>query len=197
MIKAPHIFSIKRTTSTLRGFTNFVYSNLAERNDCKQSNFFDTDSSFWVWDNLVTGHICNNWILFTGDLVLSIFEIGSASETSTPTLMGTIILWLTDNEGEKHSFVLNNDNYLPNSPVNLLSLHRLAELYTDSAGYPNRNGTGIHSGFDSHTMFWDRETFTKTFHTASLGLPECLFNSGYSRLKFFFNHYIKFLQRHN
>jgi hypothetical protein len=92
---------------------------------------------------------------------------------------------LTDNEGEKPSFVLNNVNYLLNSPVNLLSLCWLAELYLDSAGYPDRNGTGICSGFDSNTIFWDREKFKKIFQTASLGLPECLFNLGYSRLEMF------------
>ena len=99
VIKAPHIFSIGRTTSTLRGFTTFAYSTLAETNDCEQLTSFDMNSSFWVCNNLVTGHICNNKTLFAGDLVPSIFEIGSATRTLMPTLMGTVILWLTDNEG--------------------------------------------------------------------------------------------------
>ena len=102
-----------------------------------------------------------------------------------PTLVCTVILWLTDNEGEKHLFVLNNINYLPNSPVNLLSLCQLAGKYPDSDGYHDRNGTGIRSGFDNHTMFWDREKFNKTLKTASLGLPKHLFNIGYSRLEMF------------
>jgi hypothetical protein len=92
---------------------------------------------------------------------------------------------LTDDEGDKHTFILNNVNYLPDSPVNLLSLRRLAELYLDSSGYPDKSGTGIRSGFDSHTMFWDHEKYKKTFCTASSGLPECLFNLGYSRLELF------------
>jgi hypothetical protein len=99
VIKAPHIFSIGRTISTLRGFTIFAYSTLAETNDCEQLTSFDMNSSFWVCNNLVTGHICNNKTLFAGDLVPSIFEIGSATRTLMPTLMGTVILWLTDNEG--------------------------------------------------------------------------------------------------
>jgi hypothetical protein len=61
----------------------------------------------------------------------------------------------------------------------------LAKSYPDPAGYPDKNGTGIRSGFDSHTMFWDQEKFKKTFRTASSGLPECLFNSGYSKLNLF------------
>jgi hypothetical protein len=185
VIKASRIFSIGRTTSTLRGFTTFAYSTSAETNDCEQLTSFDTDSSFLVCNNLGTGHICNNKTLFAGDLVPSIFEIGSATGMLTPTLMDTVILWLTDNKGEKHLFVLNDVNYLPNSPVNLLSLGRLAEVYPDYAGNPDRNGTGICSGFDTRTVFWDREKFKKTFQTTSSGLPECLFNSGYSRLDMF------------
>ena len=52
-------------------------------------------------------------------------------------------------------------------------------------GHPDRNGTGIRSGFDNHVLFWNREQFKKTFITASSGLPECLFNSGYSQLEAF------------
>ena len=76
-------------------------------------------------------------------------------------------------------------NYLPDSPVNLLSLCRLAELYPDVSGHPDQKRTGIQSGFDNHDLFWNQEQFKKTFITASSGLPECLFNSGYSRLEAF------------
>jgi hypothetical protein len=51
--------------------------------------------------------------------------------------------------------------------------------------HPDQNGTGIRSGFDNNVLFWNREQFKKTFITASSGLPECLFNSGYSRLEAF------------
>jgi hypothetical protein len=59
---------------------------------------------------------------FSGELVPFIFKVGSATGILTPTLMGTINLLLTDDEGVTHSFVLTNVNYLPYSPVNLLSL---------------------------------------------------------------------------
>ena len=102
----------------------------------------------------------------------SIFEVGSATGILTPTLMGTIILQLTDDEGITHSFKFTNVSYLPDSPVNLLSLCRLAELYPDASGHPDRNGTGMRSGFDNHVLFWNQEQFKKTFITASSGLPE-------------------------
>ncbi len=81
--------------------------------------------------------------------------------------------------------LLTNVNYLPDSPVNLLSLWQLAELYPDVSGHPDRYGTGIRSGFDNHVLFWNQEHFKKTFMTALSGLPECLFNSGYSQLQAF------------
>jgi hypothetical protein len=83
---------------------------------------FDTDSSFWVCDNAATGHICKDKLLFTGDLIPSIYEIGMSAGKSILTLMGTVTLRVTDGNGVKHSFVLDNVNYLPNLPVNLLSL---------------------------------------------------------------------------
>jgi hypothetical protein len=83
---------------------------------------FDTDSSFWVCDNAATGHICKDKSLFTGDLIPSIYEVGTAAGKSIHTLMGTVTLRVTNDNGVKHSFVLGNVNYLPNLPVNLLSL---------------------------------------------------------------------------
>jgi hypothetical protein len=85
-------------------------------------SFFSTDSSVWVCDNSATGHICKDKSLFTGDLVPSIFKVGSATGILNPTLMGTVTLWLTDDEGVLHSFELTNVNHLSNSPVNLLLL---------------------------------------------------------------------------
>ncbi len=95
-------------------------------------------------------------------------------------MIGTVILWLTDDEGVNHSFELDNVNYLPDSLVNLLSLRLLAEMYLDTSGHPDQNGTGIHSGYDNHIIFWNQEQFKKSFITASSGFHKCLFNSGYS-----------------
>jgi hypothetical protein len=49
--------------------------------------------------------------------------------------MGNVNLHLRDNEGNKHEFNLTEVNYMPSSPVNLVSLQLLAEHY------PNENGT--------------------------------------------------------
>jgi len=92
---------------------------------------------------------------------------------------------LTDDEGVFHSFELTNVNYLPNSLVNLLLLWQLAELYPDATDNPDWHGTGIQLVFNDHILFWNHNQSKKTFMTALSGLPECLFNSGYSQLEAF------------
>ena len=140
--KLPHLFSLEQTLPSIQVFTVFAHSTLTDLKDLDPLSSFDADSSFWVCDNSATGHICNNTTLFTDDLVPSIFEIGSATGILIPTLMGTVILRITDDKGEKHSFTLKNVNYLPDSPVNIFSIRRLAELYSDDSGHPDGNGTG-------------------------------------------------------
>jgi hypothetical protein len=81
---------------------------------------FDTDSSFWVCDNLATGHLCNDKSLFSVELVPSIYIVGEAMGISEPTLMGTVILCTTDDNGKKHTFTLTHMNYIPKLPVNIL-----------------------------------------------------------------------------
>jgi len=143
---------------------NRIHSNV--------TSFFDTDSSFWVCDNSATGHICNDKSLFSGELIPSIYIIGAATGTSEPTLMGTVVLRLIDDKGLKHTFTLTHVNYMPKSPVNLLSTRVLSEQFTNEHGF-DRQGTGISSVFDNHTLFWDHGKFNKTFKTHSSGLPEC------------------------
>jgi hypothetical protein len=65
----------------------FVYSTLTELSDFDTLTSFDTDSSFWVCNNSVTGHICNDKSLFTEELVPSIFDVGSAAGTLHPNLI--------------------------------------------------------------------------------------------------------------
>jgi hypothetical protein len=133
---------------TLSGFTTFAYSTLASFHENNMTSF-NTDSSFWVCDNLATGHICNDKKLFIGDLVPSIYIVGAAMETSEPTLMGTIQLRIMDDNGKKHTFTLTHVNYMPTSPVNLLSTRVLSKQFTDKNGI-DMHGTGIHLFYKDH-----------------------------------------------
>ncbi len=123
-------------------------------------------------------------------VILSLWFILSAQQNGidSPTLMGNVNLHLRDNEGNKHEFNLTKVNYMPNSPVNLHSLQWLAEQYPNKNGTPDQNGTGIDSSYDSHMLYRNKKQFSKTFPTADLGLPECLFNSGYTQISVFTLH---------
>jgi hypothetical protein len=102
--------------------------------------------------------------------------------------MGTVILCITDDDGVKHEFELTHVNYLPHSPVNLLSLCWLAEQYPNENGKPDQYGTGVNLAYDSHTLYWDKKQSCKTFRSANSGLPESLFNLGYTKLSAFTSH---------
>ncbi len=115
---------------------------------------FDTDSSFWVSDNLASRHICNNKSLFSGELVPLIYIFGAATGTTEPTLMRMVILFTTDDNGEKHSFTLTHVNYMPKAPVNLLSTRVLSEQYVDENGF-DKQGTRVRSAYDTHVLIWD------------------------------------------
>jgi hypothetical protein len=149
---------------------------------------FDTGSSFWVCDNAATGHICKVKSLFSGDLVPLIYVVSTANGINSPTLMGNVKLHLRDNKGNKHEFNLTNLNYMPNSPVNLLPVRQLAEQYPNENGTPDQNGAGIDFSYDSHMLYWNKKQISKTLPSADLGLPECIFNTGYTWLSAFTSH---------
>ncbi len=101
-------FLRESTSHAMSLFTIAAYSTLAASSQLNGLSFFDTDSSFWVCNNSATGHICKDKSLFTGDLVPSILKVGSATGISTPTLMGTVILRLTNDEAVTHLFEFTN-----------------------------------------------------------------------------------------
>ncbi len=119
------IISVQDTMHTLNGFTTFAYYTMTS---------FNTDSFFWVCDNLAIEHICNNKTLFIGDLSSSIYMVRAATGTLEPTLIGTVQLRITDKNGTKHTFTLTKMNYMPTSPVNLLLTCVLSKQFTDENG---------------------------------------------------------------
>jgi hypothetical protein len=119
---ATHIFFICRNESTFQGIPILVYSTLMDFSLLNPLISFDMDSLNWICNNSAMGHVCNDRTLFLGELVPSIYEVGSATGRLTWTLMGSVVLCLTDDKGVKHSFALTNVNYLPELPVNILLL---------------------------------------------------------------------------
>jgi hypothetical protein len=155
-----HIFSFGATRTQLIGLTT-IPSSLMNQIYATAISSFDTDSSFWVCNNSATGHICNDKSHFSGELVPSIYITGAATGSSKLTLMGTVIFCLTDNNGAKHTFMLTHMNYMPKSPVNILSTGVLSKQSPNENGF-DPQGTGITSAFDDHTLFGDHGQFCKT-----------------------------------
>ena len=113
---------------------------------------FDTDSSFWVCNNSATGNICNDIKHLHGKLVPSIYIVGTTTGTSSPDLMGPVILWVTDGKDIQHTFTLKEVIYMKGPLANILSTRRLAELYPDTRCQPDVTGTEIHSRFNTHVL---------------------------------------------
>ena len=112
---------------------------------------FDSNSAFWVCDNSATGHICNQANMFHGPLKPSNCGVQSATGTSDPLQMGTVVLSVIDDEGMEHTFILSRVLHMSKSPVNILSTRKLAEHYPDKFGRPDKEGTGVLSLFAQHT----------------------------------------------
>jgi hypothetical protein len=115
---------------------------------------FDTDSSFCVCDNSATRHLYNDKSLFSGELVPAIYIVGAAMGTSKPTLMGTVFLCTTKDNGKKAYIHSDPVNYMPKSPVKILSTWALSKQNVGENGLDNK-GTGVFSGYDDHILYWD------------------------------------------
>jgi hypothetical protein len=122
--------SFKGTQTMLHGFATLPSLVLTQACASKMISL-DTEFSFWVCDNLATGHICNDKSLFSGEVVPSIFVVGAATGTSKPTLMGTVILRTTDDNGKKHTITLTHRSYMPKLPVNFLINLGSQQTYVD------------------------------------------------------------------
>jgi hypothetical protein len=114
-----HIISFGAPRTQLIGLTT-IPSSLMTQIYATAISSFDIDSSFWVCDNSAPGHICNDNSCFSGEHVSSNYIVGAATGSSKPTLMVTVILCLTEDNGAKHIFTLTHMNYMPKSPVNIL-----------------------------------------------------------------------------
>ena len=96
--------------------------------------------------------------MYHGPLVPSIYRIGTAHGNSDcEDMMGTVILWLTDDEGVEHTLTLESVVYLEGSRVNIMSTQLLSELYPNGNGQPDKRGTRVTSVFKEHTLFWNQK----------------------------------------
>ncbi|KAL7547062.1 hypothetical protein ACHAWF_010384 [Thalassiosira exigua] len=163
---------------SIRGFTTSLAD--ADIETLNSQTEFDTDSIFFVCDNSTTGHICNDISKFVdGSLHQTNRQLTTANGSGPCLQEGTVRIHLTDDDGKRHLFTLDNCIYMPDSPVNLLSTRRLAEKFLDAKGQPDEE-TRIESRYSTHVLHWCQGHFKKTFPTPISGLPELLFDEGYT-----------------
>ncbi len=122
----------------LHGFTtSFVDVDSEQLNT---QTYFDTDTTFFVCDNSTTGHICNDIQKFvSGTLQQTNKSLTTANGTGPCLQEGTVCIQLQDDMGTEDVFILDNCLYHPDSPVNLLSMRRLAEKFIDESGNPDKD----------------------------------------------------------
>ncbi len=115
---------------------------------------FDTDSVFFVCDNSTTGNICNDIQRFIpGCLHQTNQSLTTANGTGSCLQEGMVRLSLIDDNGTKHTFILDNCLNHPDSSVNLLSTRRLAEKFIDGSRNLDEE-TRIKSCYSTHVLIW-------------------------------------------
>jgi hypothetical protein len=87
----PHTLTFSANHTQLVGFTTIPSSTMTWIY-ATTTSFFNMDSSFWVCNNSATGHTCNDKSLISGELIPSIYIVGTATGTSESRLMGTAVL---------------------------------------------------------------------------------------------------------
>jgi hypothetical protein len=107
-----------------------------------------------------------------------------ANGTGSCLQEGIVKIHLINDAGTQHVFVLDNCLYHPESPINLLSMRRLAEKFLDADGNPDEE-TRIESQYSTQVLTWSFGQFKKTFPTPVSGLPELLFGEGFLAYKSF------------
>ena len=123
-----------------------------------QSIKFDTDLSTIICDNSANVHICNDKNMF---IILPlqtdhhyVAKIGGAKNSTAG--MGTTRWRWKDDGGKQHTIDVDNVLYLPQSPVNILSITSLSDQFNDD------DGTGIDTKRSKSHFYWNRIKHQRT-----------------------------------
>ena len=129
-----------------------------------QSIKFDTDSSTIICDNSANAHICNDKTMFISPPCRTdqhyAATIGGAKNSATG--MGTTRWRWKDDGGKQHMIDVVNVLYLPQSPLNILSITSLADHFNYD------DGTGINNKLSKSHFYWNHNKHQRTItHTPS------------------------------
>ena len=125
------------SSCSLHGFTTSFADVDSEQ--LNTQTHFDTDSVFFICDNLTTKNICNDIQKIVPGTLQQTNKILMTANGTGPCLQeGTVCLQLQDDMGTEHIVILDNCLYHPNLPVNLLSMRHLAEKFINENGNPDK-----------------------------------------------------------
>ena len=137
---------------------------------------FDTDSMTMVMDNSATGFIFNDKRLIKGEL--RPVESGDAVATiggvdNRPEGQADLELRWADDSGKVHTYLIENAFYFPQSPVNVFSVTKFAEMLGDD------DDTFISTRNKYSVFQWDFGKYSRRFNHSARGLPELPINEGF------------------
>ena len=128
---------------------------------------FDSDLIQFVLDNCANVHIINDRELFESIVATSMSGVATiGGDPLTPQGQGSCHIYIKDDSGKVVPLTLHNALYFPDSPVNIISISRLADSYDDD------EGTFVKTTRFQSEFSWD---FGKHFKTISHGesrIPE-------------------------
>ena len=115
---------------------------------------FGTEEIEFATNNCASYHICIHLYLFIdpSNCTTEIKIIGIGNKTVAAGI-GSIKITLTDEEGADHEKILRNIIYLPDTPKNLISIHR--------CGMDNKDNCEIFTCPDHSIFFWDHDASKK------------------------------------
>ena len=100
-----------------------IVLNIDEKCGDQPATKFDSDSATVVCDNSATVHICKDKRHHMGELSYvsqhKVATIGGRGHT--PSGIGTVQWTWSDDKGKRHTYLVQNVLYFPQSPINILA----------------------------------------------------------------------------
>ena len=102
--------------------------NIDDKCGDQQLMSFDTDSRTVVCDNSANVHICKDKTMYVSDITpVTMHEVATiGGRGHAPAGVGTVRWNWIDGSGVKHTYLVENVLYFPQSPINILSVTEFA-----------------------------------------------------------------------
>ena len=142
------LISRKAKSKDQKVFTEIIHTALKTTSTSNYAYCFDSDGIIFIIYNSATCVICNQRDLFIGSLSTEQVSMTTCEgDSAKQQYLGTMRLILTDDSNTNHSYDIQNCMYDPGSPVNIVRVPMVSELFNDAAtghdAVAEDNGTKI------------------------------------------------------